>query len=106
MSQNSGIELWAGLTGIADDKSLRYYLRGQRLELRNEDDRKQTFARLLYNASAPPGDADLVSGAVIVDDEDSKVQILSIDHEMVFQQQQDEILVTPTCGYTDIHVGG
>ncbi len=95
----------SGTDSLTDNGSLRYYLRGQAADISEEEYRKMSFTRLLYNASPPPGHADLVSAAVIMDDGDSKVRVLCIDHEMAFAQQQDEILVTPTCGFTDLHIG-
>jgi hypothetical protein len=70
-----------------------------------EQDRRLALSRLLMNTGNPSEHMEMLSGAILANESDAKVRVLSIDSEPVFCQQQDEILITPKFWYTDVHIG-
>ena len=71
----------------------------------SEEEQRLALSRLLMNTGNPSEHMEMLSGAIVVDPHHTKVQVLSIDSEPVFYQQQDEILIAPKFWYTDVHIG-
>jgi hypothetical protein len=89
----------------AEDGDMRYYSNWQHDNICDVQARRLAFVRLLYGLPAPLDDDKLLSGALLMDKDACKIRVKSINSAFVYEQQQDEILISPTAYFTDVHVG-